>query len=123
MRKRVLVVDHSPLARSLTHTVLTAADYVVREAADGEEALAILGAERIDLVISEIEVPRMNGIALLKHMKSDAQLGAIPFVALTTESGRDRIEQGRKEGAVIWITKPFRPELLLEVVERNTKDR
>ncbi len=123
MRKRVLVVDHSPLARSLAQTILAGAGYDVREAANGEEALAVLGAERIDLVVSEIEMPGLDGIELLKEMKSDTARGAIPFVALTTESGRHRIEQGRKEGAVLWIQKPYRPELLLDVVERHTRDR
>ncbi len=116
-------MDHSPLARSLAQTILAGAGYDVREAANGEEALAVLGAERIDLVVSEIEMPGLDGIELLKEMKSDTARGAIPFVALTTESGRHRIEQGRKEGAVLWIQKPYRPELLLDVVERHTRDR
>ncbi len=123
MRKRVLVVDHSPLARSVTHAVLTGAGYEVREATSGEEALALLEGERIDLVISEIEMPGIDGIALLRRMKSDPTRGAIPFVALMTESGRNRIEQGRREGAVIWIAKPYRPELLLAAVEKHTRGR
>ncbi len=123
MRKTVLIVDHSPHARSVTLAVLAGAGYDVREAASGEAALGVLEAERVDLVVSEIEIPGLDGIALLKRMKSDPAWWAIPFVALTTECAKHRIEEGRKEGAVIWIAKPYRPELLLEAVERHTRGR
>jgi two-component system chemotaxis response regulator CheY len=121
--KTVLVVDDSPTVRQQVAQALGPAGYTVMEAGDGMDALAKLGASpEIALIISDINMPRMNGLEMLEKVKSDGNHPNLPVLMLTSEGQPAMIERARKFGAKGWIVKPFKPELLLAATRRLLPD-
>lgn len=116
MGKKVLAVDDSKTMRNMISFTLSGAGYDVVEANDGQEALDIVGSQDFDLIITDINMPNMDGITLLKKLRADGKFSSTPILILTTESGTDKKDEGRSAGATGWIVKPFDPDKLLQVV-------
>jgi two-component system, chemotaxis family, chemotaxis protein CheY len=118
MAKRILVVDDSASVRNVAGIALREAGYEVVEAADGQEALVKLEGERIHLIISDVNMPVLDGIALLRELKRHPNYRFTPVIMLTTESAEDKKQEGRAAGAKAWIVKPFQPAELRDAVSR-----
>jgi len=117
LRKRILVVDDEEEVRRLYTRVLSEADYEVIDAANGQEALAILAEERPDLVLLDIFMPRMNGYQVLQRMRADPRTQSIPVIAMTAYSDAD-VDKIYELGADEFLTKPFSLTVLMDVVQR-----
>ena len=118
MSKKVLAVDDSKTMRDMVSFILGGAGYDVSTADDGVHALSTLGGTGVDLVITDVNMPNMNGIELVKKLRENPSYRATPILILTTESDEGLKRQGREAGATGWIVKPFVPEKLLKVVEK-----
>lgn len=117
MSKRILIVDDSASARQVAGMALTHAGYEAIEAIDGEDGIAKLSG-KLHLIISDVNMPRMNGIEFLKAVKAHPSYKFTPVIMLTAEAGEDRKSQGRSAGAKAWITKPFQPRTLVDTVSK-----
>jgi two-component system, chemotaxis family, chemotaxis protein CheY len=120
--KKILVVDDSPSVRQQVGIALTQAGYGVVEAVDGQDGLLKAGAGGISLVISDVNMPRLNGIEMLEKLKADAKIASLPVVMLTSEGQPTIIDRAKKAGAVGWIIKPFKANLLLAAVKKLVGD-
>lgn len=118
MPKKVLAVDDSATMRQLVKMTLTRSGYDVLEAEDGAKALQKATADIFDLVLSDINMPVMTGIELLRSLRKLAQYKFTPIVLVTTESQVEKKQEGKAAGATGWIVKPFEPEQLLAVVTK-----
>lgn len=118
MAKRIMVVDDSASLREVVTIALKTAGYEVTEAVHGEDALAKLGNAKVNLVICDVNMPVMDGIAFLKAVKKRAEYRFLPVLMLTTESRESRKEEGQLAGAKAWVVKPFRPEQILNAVSK-----
>lgn len=118
MPKTILIVDDSPSVRQILRMTLTAAGYEVIEADDGTTALQQLDGRRIHLVISDVNMPRMDGLTLLGRIKALAHYKFTPVIILTTENDAEKKQTGRVGGAKAWVVKPFQPDQLLAAVGR-----
>ena len=118
MARRVLTVDDSKTMRDMVSYTLKSAGFEVLEAEDGGAALAVLSSASVDLVITDINMPKMDGVTLVKELRGRPAYKATPVLILTTEGGDDKKAQGRAAGATGWIVKPFVPEKLLQVVNK-----
>jgi two-component system, chemotaxis family, chemotaxis protein CheY len=118
MAKRILLVDDSASVRQVAGIALRRAGYETIEAENGEAALAKLGGEKLNLIISDVNMPVMNGIEFLKAVKQHPTCKFTPVIMLTTEAGEDMKQQGRAAGAKAWIVKPFQPQTLLDAVSK-----
>jgi two-component system chemotaxis response regulator CheY len=118
MAKRVLTVDDSKTMRDMVAFTLKGAGFDVVEAEDGVRALAALDKTNVDLVITDINMPNMDGITLVKQLRSRSGTRSTPILILTTEGGDDKKADGRAAGATGWIVKPFSPDKLLQVVSK-----
>jgi len=118
MPKKIITVDDAMTMRKMVAFTLQDAGHQVLEAADGVAALALLRNERVDLVISDVNMPNMDGITLTKRLRELNHLKTTPIILLTTESAPEVKAQGRAAGATGWIVKPFRPEQLLALVQK-----
>jgi len=116
MSKTVLIVDDSSSLRQVVNLTLTRAQYTVVEACDGTEALRLLESHRVNLIVSDVNMPKMDGITLLKSIKAMPRHKFTPVIMLTTEAGQARKEEGRAAGARAWIVKPFEPATLVDAV-------
>jgi two-component system chemotaxis response regulator CheY len=119
MGKKVLIVDDSNTMRKIVTRSLRQAglDFdEILEAGDGLEALAVLRKEKVDLVLSDINMPNMDGLAFLREKAADAAINSIPVVMITTEAGNDIIGEAKSLGARGSIKKPFTPEQIQETV-------
>lgn len=116
MDKLVLIVDDSSTMRQMVAFTLTKAGFQVVEAGDGVEALEAVKGKKFALVITDVNMPRMDGITLVQHLRAESDFKFTPILVLTTESGPDMKAKGKGAGATGWIVKPFSPEKLLEVV-------
>lgn len=114
----ILVVDDSTTMRQMVNFTLTGAGHKVVEAADGEEALKVAEGGRFDLVITDINMPKMDGIALIKALRSRSDFKFVPILTLTTEAQNEKKQEGKAAGATGWIVKPFNPESLLSVLSK-----
>lgn len=114
----VMAVDDSPSMRQLVAFTLRAAGYEVVEAADGVEALKVAQGRRVDLVLTDVNMPNMDGISLVKALRALPAYKFTPILTLTTESSGDKKLEGKAAGATGWIVKPFNPEQLLAVVKK-----
>ena len=92
--------------------------YDLDDASNGQEALSKLEGERCHLVISDVNMPQMDGITLLKEIKRHPNYKFTPVIMLTTEAGEDKKQEGRAAGAKAWITKPFQPQVLVDAVSK-----
>jgi len=118
MSKRILLVDDSAAVRKVASIALAAAGYEVLEAANGQEALAKLEGGKVHLIISDVNMPVMDGIALLKQVKAHPNYRFTPVIMLTTEAGEDKKQEGRAAGAKAWIVKPFQPQTMIAAVSK-----
>lgn len=118
MTRIALVVDDSPSVRQLVGHTLRQAGFEVIEGTDGKDGLAHLAHEHVDLVITDLNMPEMNGLELVTRLRGLRQYRFTPVLMLTTENGDARKQAGRAAGATGWITKPFDPKQLLQVIAR-----
>jgi two-component system, chemotaxis family, chemotaxis protein CheY len=118
MSKRVLVVDDSISMRQVIKASLTEAGYEVTEAGNGIEAIRALTATPVEMVITDLNMPKMDGIQLIEKMRQFDMYKYMPIIMLTTESAPEKKDAGRKAGATGWIVKPFDKEKLVAVVAK-----
>ena len=118
MGKRVLTVDDSKTMRDMVRFTLSGAGFEVVEAEDGAKALSLLDGTRVDLIITDINMPNMDGVTLVKRVRAGTSHRSIPILILTTEGGDQKKAEGRAAGATGWIVKPFAPDKLLQVVNK-----
>ncbi|RLC30792.1 response regulator [Candidatus Woesebacteria bacterium] len=118
MTMRLLTVDDSPSVRKLVEFTLKAKGFQVTPAGDGQEALELMAKEQFDAVILDINMPRMDGLELLKKMKGDDAFASIPVVMLTTEGQDEDKDKAVALGATAYIVKPFKPTQLLGLIEK-----
>ena len=118
MPKKVLTADDSPSVRQVVRLVLSDAGYDVVEAVDGKDALAKLGATPVSLIITDLNMPNLDGVELIKAVRANPTHRLTPVLMVTTESGEDKKKQGKAAGATGWVVKPFAPEQLLQVVKK-----
>jgi two-component system chemotaxis response regulator CheY len=117
MSKRILIVDDSASVRQVAGMALTRAGYDVVEAVDGQDGVAKLTG-KLHLIISDVNMPRLDGIGFLKAVKANPGYKFTPVIMLTTEAGEDKKNEGRAAGAKAWIIKPFQPQILLDAVAK-----
>ncbi|WP_224983155.1 response regulator [Geomonas agri] len=118
MPKTILTVDDSQSIRQMMRFTLSQQGYQVIEAADGVEALEKMKGASIDLVFTDLNMPRMDGLDLIRKLRAGGTNRNLPIVMLTTESQEVKKAEGKSAGATGWIVKPFRPEQLLQVTTR-----
>lgn len=118
MSKTILIVDDSPSLRQVVEETLAAAGYGVVAAEDGCDAVAKLDGRRIHLIISDVNMPNMDGIAFLKAVKRHPDYRFTPVIMLTTEGGEGKKLEGQAAGAKAWLVKPFHPQQLVGTVSR-----
>ena len=114
----ILAVDDSASMRQMVAFTLKGAGYDVVEAVDGEDALGKAKAGRFDLVVTDVNMPRKDGITLIKELRQLGDYKFTPMLMLTTESGTDKKMQGKAAGATGWIVKPFNPDQLLKTINK-----
>ncbi len=118
MAKTILVVDDSASIRQLVGYVLRGAGYDVIEGCDGKDALSKLTGQKVHLIISDVNMPNLDGIGLVKAVKQLPNYKFTPIIMLTTESQQAKRQEGRDAGAKAWVVKPFEPTQLLGAVEK-----
>lgn len=119
MAKKILIAEDSPTMRSLIVSTLSAmGDYEIFEAGNGFEALRILPREKVDLVITDINMPDINGLELLNFVKGNQQYQKIPLIIVSTEGSEKDKQKGLSLGADAYLVKPFHPEQLEELILR-----
>ncbi len=114
----ILTVDDSTSMRQMVLFTLKGAGYEVVEAADGVEALDVANTRSFDLVVTDVNMPNMDGITLIKELRNLPDYKFTPILMLTTESGSEKKQEGKAAGATGWIVKPFDPERLLETIKK-----
>ena len=114
---KILVVDDSHSVRSMLNFLLQN-DHDVTEAENGEDALEKAKENQVDLVLSDVNMPKMDGITLISELRKIESYKLTPILVLTTESGRDMKARGREAGATGWVVKPFQPENLVKMIDR-----
>ena len=120
MAKTIMVVDDSISIRQVVGLALKQAGYDVIEGVDGKDALAKLTGQKVNLIISDVNMPNMDGISFVRELKTRPAYKFTPVLMLTTESQEDKKEQGKAAGARAWMVKPFKPEALLAAVQKLT---
>jgi two-component system chemotaxis response regulator CheY len=118
MKKTIMTVDDSPSIRHLLRFALEAAGYNVLEASDGQNALEQLKDVLVQMVITDLNMPNLDGIELVKGIRMLPACQFIPIIMLTTESQMAKVHEGKNAGATGWIVKPFDPEHLVAVVKK-----
>jgi two-component system chemotaxis response regulator CheY len=118
MAKSILTVDDSASIRQMVSFTLKSAGYEVTEAVDGQDGLDKAKSKAFDMVFTDQNMPRMDGLTLIKNLRNLPQYKSTPILMLTTESGDAMKTQGRAAGATGWLVKPFDPAKLLEVVKK-----
>lgn len=118
MSKRIMTVDDSASIRQMVGFTLRNAGYEVVEASDGREALTRLAAQPAHMVITDLNMPNLDGIGLIRELRSKPAYRFIPIIMLTTESQDATKQEGKRAGATGWIVKPFKAEQLLSVIKK-----
>jgi len=118
MAKTIMVVDDSASIRQVVGIALRQAGYEVIEGNDGADALAKLTGQKVNLIISDVNMPNMDGISFVRELKTRPAYRFTPVMMLTTESQQEKKEQGQAAGARAWMVKPFKPETLLAAVQK-----
>ncbi|MBL8472871.1 MAG: response regulator [Rhodocyclaceae bacterium] len=118
MAKTVLAIDDSASIRQMVSFTLKSSGYEVIEAVDGQDGLEKAKSKSVNLVLTDQNMPRMDGLTLIKSLRAMAQYKTTPILMLTTESSDAMKAQGRTAGATGWLVKPFDPNKLVEVVKK-----
>jgi two-component system chemotaxis response regulator CheY len=118
MPRTILIADDSPSIRLLTQLTLTAEGYEVMQATDGIEALEYARQHQANLVLTDINMPRMDGITLIRELRKLPAYKGVPVLVLTTESAQERKTLGKEAGATGWLEKPFSAQQLLATIAR-----
>ena len=118
MSKTILIVDDSSSVRSVVGIALKGAGYDVIDACDGKDALSKMTGQKIHLIVSDVNMPNMDGITFVKELKKLAEYKFTPVCMLTTEAEESKMQEGKAAGAKAWIIKPFQPPKLLDVVSK-----
>ncbi|WP_035692138.1 response regulator [Azospirillum halopraeferens] len=118
VKKKVLTVDDSRTMRDMVAFTLKNAGYDVLEAGDGQQALSVVAANKVDLVIADLNMPIMDGLTLIRRLRAAPAHRTLPILMLTTESDEKKKAEGRAAGATGWIVKPFNPDKLISVVQK-----
>ena len=119
MKKKILSVDDSPSVRKLVEYTLKSKGFQVASAEDGVAALEIMANEKFDAIVLDINMPRMNGLEFLEKVKSNDAYASIPVIMLTTEGQEEDQDKALDLGATAYIVKPFKPTLLLRIVDKT----
>ncbi len=115
---KILAVDDSASMRQMVAFTLKSAGHEVIEAVDGKNALDIAKKQSFNLVITDVNMPNMDGLTLTKELRGLPNFKFTPILILTTEAGGDKKVQGKAAGATGWLVKPFNPEQLLSTIKR-----
>lgn len=118
MAKNIMIVDDSKSIRQTLSFTLSEAGYEVCEAVDGADALKVIEGKSIDMVFTDLNMPNMNGLDLIRSLRGNADYRYMPIVMLTTESDGGIKQEGKEAGATAWIVKPFKPAQLLAVAKK-----
>ena len=116
--KTVMIVDDSGSFRTVVKLALQKAGYGVVEAVDGKDAASKLDGRKLNLIVCDVNMPNMDGIEFLKHLRMTGSYKFTPVIMLTTESQEAKKAEGKAAGARAWITKPFQPSVLIDAVSR-----
>ena len=114
----ILAVDDSTSMRQMVSFTLKGAGYDVVEASDGEQALAMARNKQVNLVLTDVDMPKMDGITVIRNLRTLPSYKFTPMLMLTTESAADKKQEGKAAGATGWIVKPFNPEQLLATIKK-----
>jgi two-component system chemotaxis response regulator CheY len=118
MKKRILAVDDSPSVRQMVKLSLSGAGYDIVEAGDGAEGLSKARASTLDMVVTDLNMPVMNGLGLIRELRKLPAYRGVPILFLTTESDPEMKQQAKAAGATGWITKPFQQDQLVAIVRK-----
>lgn len=118
MAKKILFVDDSASMRQVVGMAISSAGYDVTSAEDGKDAMNKVEADKFDAIITDLNMPNMNGIELIKAVKQNANNKFAPIIMLTTESSDEMKQQGKDAGAKVWVVKPFKPDQLVGVLKK-----
>ena len=118
MAKTALIVDDSASMRQLVGFALKSAGYEVVVAVHGKDALDKVNGTKVDIVVTDLNMPEMDGIEFIRQFRTRAECRFTPIVMLTTESQESKKQEGKQAGASGWIVKPFTPEKLIETVRK-----
>ena len=116
--KTILTVDDSASLRQMVSVVLRGGGYEVVEAVDGLDGLSKLRGQEVHLILTDINMPKMDGLEFTRQLRTIPQYRFVPVVLLTTESHQEKKQEGKAAGATAWIVKPFTPEQLLAVAKK-----
>jgi two-component system chemotaxis response regulator CheY len=118
MSKTIMTVDDSASVRQMVSFTLKDAGFEVVEAVDGVDALSRLSGATVHMVLTDLNMPNMDGLELIRRIRGGSSNRFVPIIMLTTESQIDKKQEGKAAGATGWIVKPFRPDQLLAVVKK-----
>jgi len=118
MNKTIMAVDDSASVRQMVKFTLQSAGYEVVEATDGHDALSKLSNASVQMILTDLNMPKLDGIGLIRQVRTLPACKFLPIVMLTTESQQERKQEGKAAGATGWIVKPFKPEQLVAVVKK-----
>jgi two-component system, chemotaxis family, chemotaxis protein CheY len=122
MSNTVMVIDDSSSFRTVVTLALKRVGYAVVEAGDGKDAVRKLDAQPVDLIVCDVNMPEMDGISFVRHVRGSVKHRKTPVIMLTTENTDAKKQAGRAAGASAWITKPFQPSKLVELVGSYFKE-
>ena len=119
MTKRILTIDDSRTIRDMLNLTLSEAGFEVLQAVDGEDGIGVLEKQdRVDVVITDINMPKMDGYGVIRHIRGQSRYNGMPVLVLTTESEKDKRNVAREAGATGWMVKPFDPERLIATINK-----
>jgi len=118
MSKTVLSVDDSPSIRQMVRMTLSMAGYNVLEACDGAEGLAKASTNQVDAIVTDLNMPVMNGLDFIHNYRAHPSSKGVPIILLTTESDEELKRQAKQAGAIAWLVKPFNQDQLLAVIKK-----
>ncbi len=118
MAKTIMIVDDSASIRTVVGIALRGEGYTVIEAINGQDALNKLTGQKVNLIISDVNMPIMDGITFVKQVKTMPAYRFTPIIMLTTESDEAKKREGQAAGAKAWVVKPFKPEQMLGAVQK-----
>jgi len=118
MGKTILVVDDAGVMRQMNTLTLKKEGFEVIEAVDGKDALSKIDGKQIDLVVTDINMPEMDGIELIRHIRSNTEHRYVPIIVLSTISQEAKVKEGKAVGASGWIFKPYKPHELMNAIRK-----